>query len=388
VPRPEPPASPGIPEPPQTLVIRGEAEFPTNPLLALRNRLNRLGAGSEDAADIERLLELERRLGRSGPGGRKATIQRALSANAWFYLRYGAPSRRTLIVDPDGIILTYRRGHGFAVNPVATTGRWRGLNDDVPPEALAEALLSMGSLLRAADREYLAWEYFDAGDDPSAIRPGLSGMAQGRMAGILATALRRTGDPKFARAARMALGAFTVPVGSGGVLSRVSLPRDEGTFPWYVERAYPGESPWKGAALNGFMVSILNLRGAAADLRAAADAIAATAAPAPSTDQAASPPQGLPETSEAAALGLALADDGAATLARYLSDHDSGSWTYYGLLTPGRPWRSYLADLNYHCYHVTLLRQLAPLYPEHPFAATAERWQGYVDREGLTCPPR
>ena len=30
-------------------------------------------------------------------------------------------------------------------------------------------------------------------------------------------------------------------------------------MPWYVERAYPGASPWKGAALNGFMVTLLNL---------------------------------------------------------------------------------------------------------------------------------
>jgi hypothetical protein len=138
--------------------------------------------------------------------------------------------------------------------------------------------------------------------------------------------------------------------------------------PWYVERAYPGESPWKGAALNGFMVTLLNLRGTAAALdRGGAES---------------------PASATAIALARDLADRGAATLERHLADHDSGAWSYYGLLTPGRPWRSYLADLNYHCYHVRLLGALAEPYPDRSFAATAARWQGYVDRAGATCPAR
>ena len=49
---------------------------------------------------------------------------------------------------------------------------------------------------------------------------------------------------------------------------------------------------------------------------------------------------------------------------------------------------SYLADLNYHCYHVRLLERLAEAYPDRGFGATAERWQGYVDRAGAACPTR
>jgi len=90
----------------------------------------------------------------------------------------------------------------------------------------------------------------------------------------------------------------------------------------------------------------------------------------------------------AVALARDLADRGARTLARHLADHDSGSWSYYGLMTPGRAWRTHLADLNYHCYHVRLLERLAKAHPGLPFAATAARWQGYVDRAGATCPPR
>ena len=136
---------------------------------------------------------------------------------------------------------------------------------------------------------------------------------------------------------------------------------------WYVERAYPGESPWKGAALNGFMVTLLNLRGTAALLA------------------------GLPGSRRRRPGGgrssaTDLADKGARTLQRHLPDHDSGAWSYYGLLTPGRPWRTYLADLNYHCYHVRLLTQLAAPYPGLGFADTAARWQGYVDDAGLDLP--
>ncbi len=64
------------------------------------------------------------------------------------------------------------------MNPVATTGRWRGLNDDVPAAALAEPLLEMGVERRAGERAFTAWEYYDREGDPAAIVPGTSGMAQ------------------------------------------------------------------------------------------------------------------------------------------------------------------------------------------------------------------
>jgi hypothetical protein len=148
----------------------------------------------------------------------------------------------------------------------------------------------------------------------------------------------------------------------------VSAAPGQAPMMWYPERAYPGESPWKGAALNGFMVTILNLRGTAALLRRS---------PGPGADGPA-----------AAQLATDLADKGARTLQRHLPDHDTGAWSLYGLLTPGRPWRTYLADLNYHCYHVRLLQQLAAPYPDLGFGDVADRWQGYVDDAGLTCPPR
>ena len=179
------------------------------------------------------------------------------------------------------------------VNPVATTGRWRDLNADVPAPALAEALLEMGVPRRAGERRFLAWEYYDVADDPEAIRPGVSGMAQARVALLMAHAEADSGDPRFSAAAVGALAALTVDVDAGGARSMVAVAAaGQAPMMWFVERAYPGENPWKGAALNGFMVTILNLRGAAALLERS---------PGPGTDGPA-----------AAALARDLADHGRA----------------------------------------------------------------------------
>ena len=364
-----------LPPPPRGVAIPAEAAVPGADAAhrSLVEAVGRAGPGSTERADIGRMLELWRLY--LGPGappepeGRRRTVARALRANAWWFARRGSPAEPTLLRDEDGILLTYRAGQGFAVNPVATTGRWRDLNDDVPSTRLAEALLEMAVERRAGERGFLAWEYYDVGDDPAAVRPGPSGMAQARVALVMADAHARTGDPRFAHAALGALAALTVDVDRGGVRSMVSVDSSQPPAPWYVERAYPGESPWKGAALNGFMVSITNLRGAAALLRV------------PTADASS-------VSGTAARLAAELAHQGAATLARHLADHDTGSWSLYGLLTPGRPWRSYVADLNYHCYHVRLLTQLAEAYPDRGFAERAAAWQGYVDGAGAVCPAR
>ena len=103
---------------------------------ALAEALSRASAGSVEGADIRRQLDLWRAyLGpdaAGAPEARRATIARALRANAWWFATRGSPRSRVLLRDEDGIILTYRAGQGFVVNPVATTGRWRDLNADVP----------------------------------------------------------------------------------------------------------------------------------------------------------------------------------------------------------------------------------------------------------------
>jgi hypothetical protein len=368
-PEPAPPAKLTVrePSPPPGTVRIPPGAAPSGSDAARRilaGRLADAAPGSRTASDLRHTLRLARRFldpGAEVPAGRRSTIARTVRDAAWWYAGHRAPPRRVLLRDADGIILTYRPGQGFAVNPVATTGRWRGLNAGLPPERLAEPFLEMGVERSVPGRRFLVWEYYDVADDPGAIAPGASAMAQARVALLMAHAFRRTGDRRFAAAGRAALAAFTVSVDRGGVRSDVRGPADPSTSPWYVERAYPGADPWKGGALNGFMVALLNLRGAASAF------------------------EGSPPTQSTARLARSLADRGAESLVRFLPLHDSGTWSRYGLVTPGRAPGGYLADRSYHCYHVRLLRRLAAIYPRATFAETADRWQGYAAAAGVGC---
>ena len=352
--------------------------------------------GSRERADLDWLVAFARSAAAPGrPEGRRATARRALRVNAWWFAKRGSPDERVIARDPDGVILTYKRGHGFMVNPVATIGRWRGLNELWSAGQLSDSVLPMLTERSHDGREWAALEYYDVPGDRSAVRPGVSGMGQARAVSLFAKAWAQSRDPRYLQAAERVMRSFEVPVDNGGVLAAVPDPDGGAAGTWFPERAYPGEPAWTGAALNGFMVTIIELRRAAAALgRAApADAAATTAttatAPAATGTAPADTEAGADaDAAAAAAHARQLADRGARSLVRFLPLHDSGEWSYYGLLTPGKPWRSYLADLNYHCYHVSLLRTLDGLYPGEGLGGTAARWQKYVDARGAQCPAR
>ena len=158
---------------------------------------------------------------------------------------------------------TYWEGRGFAVNPVATAGRWQGLNDGVTPEDLADALLpstwpssataggalpALGVLRRARPAR---------GDPPGGLGDG-AGAHRPADGPRLPPHRRAAASPTRARRRPGGLhGRRSTPA---GCVSWSRWPAGVRPMPWYVERAYPGASPWKGAALNGFMVTLLNLR--------------------------------------------------------------------------------------------------------------------------------
>ncbi len=205
-------------------IAEGALPTPASARAVLARRLHATRPGSQAHRDIRYVLRLAARHGKAAqPQGRRATVARVLQVNAWWFAAHGAPSDRIVVADPDGIISTYWEGRGFAINPVATAGRWHGLNARLTPEELAEALLPIGVYRTAGSRRFLLWEYYDVPDKPGVIRPGASGMAQGRMAQLLARAYYRTGNRRYATAARAALAAFTVPVDRGGVESLVRL---------------------------------------------------------------------------------------------------------------------------------------------------------------------
>ncbi len=334
---------------------------------ALRAAQGSAPASGTTRTDIGHVLELGRRFADARLAGRKETVSRTVRLNAWWYAQKRAPTARVLVRDPDGFIYSYAPGRGFALNPVATAGRWQRLNEGFPNVQLATTFLSLGVAEIRGGRQTLNWEYYDVADQPTAIRPGVSAMAQSRVAQLMANAYKSTGDARFVTAAVDAMASLAVDVSAGGTRSMVAYPADSAPAPWFVERAYPGEDPWKGAALNGLMVSLIELRSTERALR--------------------EPVSGPSATGEAAANeARRLADEGAATLDRYLPAHDTGKWSYYGLLTPGHAFRTYLATATYHCYHITLLRSLAAQYPALRFDAFAQKWAGYATQAGTKCP--
>ena len=130
-------------------------------------------AGSLTRRDINYVLRLGATMMKARqPAGRRATAALTLRVNAWWYSRRTAPSLRVIARLPDGILATYWGGRGFAINPVATAGRWQDLNAHVSPEALAAALLPLGVRRNAGRTRFLLWEYYDVPD-----RPGLSAPA-------------------------------------------------------------------------------------------------------------------------------------------------------------------------------------------------------------------
>jgi hypothetical protein len=54
---------------------------------------------------------------------------------------------------------------------------------------------------------------------------------------------------------------------------------------------------------------------------------------------------------------------------------DTGSWSLYAI--GGRP-----ASEHYHCYHVSLLEQLARRERHRIWPRTADRWKRYADARG------
>ena len=232
-------------------------------------RLGRAGVGGGGrhpprARPLERLPGARRAAGARGPAG---------------HGRPGAAGQRVVVRAPPvagraGAAARPGRGHpdlpGAArasrSTPWPPPAAGGGSTTTCPPRPSRRRCCEMGVERAAGARRFLVWEYYDVADDPDAIRPGASAMAQARVALLMAHGAARTGDPRLERAALDALASFVVLVDRGGVRTLVATAAGQEPAPWYVERAYPGESPWKGAALNGFMVTLLNLLGTAAAL--------------------------------------------------------------------------------------------------------------------------
>ena len=236
---------------------------------ALAARPGRVAGASPTSAWV---LKLDRRhlLRRGQPLGRRSTVARTLRLNAWWYSRNTAPNSRIIVRDHTGRPLDLLGGTRARGQPGRDHRALAG--PERRPHARA-ARRRPPAVRRHAPRrraQFLLWEYYDVPDRPRLVPPrrlrhgpGAHRPAHGaRLPPHRPAALRHGGRRRAGRVHRAGLARAAWSARSG----RPS--------PWYVERAYPGAGPWKGAALNGFMVTLLNLEAAGAVPHLAARAAA------------------------------------------------------------------------------------------------------------------
>lgn len=169
--------------------------------------------------------------------------------------------------------------------------------------------------------------------------PWPSAMAQGQAASLLVRLAARTGDGRYAAAARRALEPFGQEVGEGGVRAWLD------GRPVYEE--YPTQPP--SFVLNGAIYALWGL----IDVGVALD------------------------DAEARAMGEEAVDALAASLRRW----DTGWWSRYDLHPHRLP---NLASAAYHELHIDQLRALAQISPRSELDAVRERFERY----GRSAPRR
>jgi hypothetical protein len=240
-----------------------------------------------------------------------------------------AAAERPDLVDARGVVYRYFPGHGYQFHPLANFARLNALVSEERPLAarrLAYALVARGIPRRGA----LYWEYTFPFGGPSRWT---SGFAQAVAAQALARAGALLADPSLERAAYRSFRAITQsllrPL-SGGV--------------WILEYDFTDM-----AILNAQLQSLVSLDGYAA-LTDAPDVLRAV------------------ERLDVAARAL-------------LPQFDTGCWSRYSL--GGND-----ADLNYHAYHVQLLRRLAATRPHAIWSRTRDRWSRFLEKRALPCSER
>ena len=164
--------------------------------------------------------------------------------------------------------------------------------------------------------------------------PWPSAMAQGEAASLLVRVHARTGDERFAAAARRALRSYDVRSADGGVQARL------GDGPFYEE--YPTRPP--SFVLNGALFALFG----AYDVAAGLDDLAAQRTFA----------------------------EGVEALAANLGRWDTGRWSRYDLFP--HPVVN-LATPRYHQLHVAQLRALQLLAPDARVDAVADRFERYAE---------
>jgi D-glucuronyl C5-epimerase-like protein/putative peptidoglycan binding protein len=246
-----------------------------------------------------------------------------LEANATHLSKHPPPTSRADIEDADGVAYRFFPSHGFQFHPIAAFARLNFLaahRKRAEVKRLAAALVARG----VPNGRALVWEYYFPFGGPSRWS---SGFAQATAAQALARAAALLDDRTLFEKARAAFRAIPQ-----------SLSLELGGGLWVREYGY-SDMP----ILNAQMQSLLSLY----DYARITNDKAARA-----------------YTAKQATATRAL-----------LSSFDTGCWSRYSF--NGSP-----ASLDYHKYHVALLKKLAQETGESLWAATAERWEGYLKSGG------
>lgn len=246
--------------------------------------------------------------------------------------------------DPAGIpMLDYRGALGLQYNPIAIAqyglGNFnlfvRTSDSERETKFLRVADWLVANLERSPFGHWYWMHKFDWEYRDTLKNPWYSGLANGQGMSLLVRAHHHTGDGRYLEAARRAFEPFLVDVGQGGVAAT----DDRGNL-WFEEYiVFPPTH-----ILNGFMWAawgVYDFALATGDARAQELFRCATE-----------------------------------TLERELPRFDLGFWSLYeqsGTLLP------MIASNFYHRLHIAQLRVFARLTGSAIFAATADRWAGYLD---------
>ena len=261
-----------------------------------------------------------------------------------YFMRFQGKAAYAGPFDETGVpLLDYGGDIGRQYNPIAIAqyglARFNrfaaggGRDDEAAWRAAADWLV--GSL-RPNGQGVPVWVHeFDWPCRQPLVAPWYSGLAQGSGVSLLVRAARRTGEVRYAKAARAAYRSFTSDVSAGGVVVT-----DDGGRPWIEE--YLVDPP--SHILNGFIWAIWGVF----------DYARWTGEPGPRT----------------------LFRDCTATLRQNLQRYDTGAWSLYEVPDAGPPM---LASTYYHRLHVTQLRVMHRLTGHAIFHECATRWNAYLE---------
>jgi hypothetical protein len=180
--------------------------------------------GGRRRAELAAVIGVATTLAREGllTPSRLEPVFLTLQRNRDFWTSRPLPrAAQRFVFGPDPVTFQYYAGRGLQIQPLASFGRANALakpclhadpHARCRPQALRRLLdrmVALGSLRSG----YLAWEYlFSYG---RGAPPWVSGMTQATGAQALARGRRALGDPRYASAARRALGAFEHPAPAG-----------------------------------------------------------------------------------------------------------------------------------------------------------------------------